>query len=146
MRHEATEEQAKWFTMEARSKLRRLSKLGIIAHQPGVAAYCKTNEEERQVITESLLIQKVGSNPKSMKLYHELKARESEAKRNQQESQLDQVESQQLQTPKILVRFAKIAFGATVRWKRKRTQEDIKNRGSRRGRGRRKTRKDNLYH
>ena len=53
----------------SKEQIRRLAKLGITAHQPGAAAYCKTSEEERLKITESLLIQKVGSNPKAMKLY-----------------------------------------------------------------------------
>ena len=126
MRHEATDEQAKWFTMEARNKLRRLAKLGITAHQPGVAAYCKTSEEERLKITESLLIQKVGSSPKATKLYYDMKARGNEAKRQQQECQEDQDEGRQAQNLNTPVRYAKIAYGATVRWKRRRKQESQK--------------------
>ena len=84
MRREATEERAKWSTMEARNKLPRLAKLGITAHQPGVAAYCKRNKEERQIVIESLPIQKVGSNPKAMKLFHEFKARDVETNMKQQ--------------------------------------------------------------
>ena len=66
-RHETVHQQANWFTMEGRTKLRRLAKLGITGHQLAIAAFCKVNEEERQEIIEAILKQKVGQNLKAEK-------------------------------------------------------------------------------
>ena len=71
MRHEVENEQSKWFKAEGRNRLRRLAKLGIIGHQLAIVAYCKVSMEERDTIIECLLKQKVGSNPKNMKIYVE---------------------------------------------------------------------------
>ena len=64
-KHETSQHQARWFTMEARCELWWLAKLGITGHQPAIATYCKVNEEERQDVTEAILKQKVGSNSKA---------------------------------------------------------------------------------
>ena len=53
-------------------KLRRLASLAILAHQPVVAAYCKVTDNEREAIIESLVLQKVGSNPKHMKIFKDM--------------------------------------------------------------------------
>ena len=37
-RRETTQQQAKWFTAESKTKLRRLAKLGTTGHQPEIAA------------------------------------------------------------------------------------------------------------
>ena len=71
MRHETAVDQSKSFHAGSKNRLRRFAKLGLLAHQPAIAAYCKVIEEERGVIIESLLQQKVGSKPKSMKVYHD---------------------------------------------------------------------------
>ena len=64
-RHELDDLQADMFMMDDCTQFRRLAKLGIYGHQPGVAAHVKTNQEEEQGIVEGLLAQKVGSNPKN---------------------------------------------------------------------------------
>ena len=122
MQREASPEDGALSKAEQRQQLTGLAGLGVLAHQPAFAAYCKTSEEKRLKITESLLVQKVGSNPKAMKLSYDMKARGNEAKRQQQECQDDQDEGHQAQNLKILVRYAKIAYGATVRWERRRKQ------------------------
>ena len=53
--------------------IRRLPGLGTLAHQPAIAAYCKVTKQERDTIIESLLMQKVGSNPKMMKQFKEMR-------------------------------------------------------------------------
>ena len=100
-RHETTQQQAKWFTMESKTKLGGLAKLGITGHQPAIAAYCKVDDCEKQEITEAILKQKVGSNSKAENTYKEFKARGEGT---------------------MLVKIAKIAQGATVRWKRKKKE------------------------
>ena len=70
-RREANHQQGDWFKTESRRKLRRLARLGILAYQPAVAAYCKVSDKERETITESLLTQKAGGNPKNMKIFKE---------------------------------------------------------------------------
>ena len=61
-RHELQDQDADMFTMDDNSKFRRLAKLGIYGHQPGIAAHVRTTMEEDQGIVEGLLAQKVGSN------------------------------------------------------------------------------------
>ena len=79
MRREADSEQSKWFKAEGRNRLRRLAKLGIIGHQLAIVAYCKVSKEERDVIIENLLKQKVGSSPKTMKIFDDYKKAVDEA-------------------------------------------------------------------
>ena len=52
--------------MDDNSRFRRLAKLGVYGHQPGIAAHVKTTLGEEQEIVLGILGQKVGSNPKSM--------------------------------------------------------------------------------
>ena len=73
--HELDEHQKGMFLVDDRSKLRRLAKLGIQGHQPAIKAFCQINEEEKEIIVQSLLQQKVGSNPKSNKAYREFAKR-----------------------------------------------------------------------
>ena len=80
-RHEANHQQGNGFKAESRSKLRRLANLGILAHQPAVVAYCKVSDIERETILESLLTPKVGSNPKIMKIFKEMRKTNEEAKK-----------------------------------------------------------------
>ena len=48
-----------------------MAALGTLARQPAIAAHCMALADERDTIIESLLMQKVGSNPKAMKQYKE---------------------------------------------------------------------------
>ena len=63
-RHELDDLQADMFTMDDCSRYRRLAKIGIYGHQPGVAAHVKTTQVEDQCMVEGLIAQKVGSRPK----------------------------------------------------------------------------------
>ena len=68
-RHEANHQKGDRFKVESRNKLGKLADLGIGAHQPAVAAYCKVSDKERETFIGSLLTQKVGSNHKNMKIF-----------------------------------------------------------------------------
>ena len=65
--------------MQAYSRLRKGSSsegwqdLRILAHEPAIAAHYKVSDEERNIIIESLLAQKAGSNPKAMQLCKEMR-------------------------------------------------------------------------
>ena len=65
-RHELQDKQAEMFTMDDNSRFRRLAKLGVYGHQPGIAAHIKTSLEEEQDVVVSIIGQKVGSNPKTV--------------------------------------------------------------------------------
>ena len=56
--HEASHADGKLFKAEQRQKLKRLADLGVLAHQPAIAAYCKATEQERTTITNAILAQK----------------------------------------------------------------------------------------
>ena len=107
-RHEMAKDQSKWFCMEERSRLKRLAELGITGHQPAIAAYVQITQEERQVITQSIMMQKVGSSSKSNKSHHHYL---EERKRCKAEGKADDEE-------RILIKLARVANGACVRWKR----------------------------
>ena len=80
-RHEAHHNQSNRYKAESRSRLRRLANLGTLAHQPAIAAYCKVADSERETVIENLLMQKMGSNPKHMKIFKEIrKAKDEERK------------------------------------------------------------------
>ena len=99
-RHETKQEQTSWFRMEERPNLRRLAPLGVEGHQPAIAAYVSMTVEERMQVTRNILMQKVGSNPKAMKIYDEHLARQGGS------------------DEQILIKLNRIAGGATVKWKR----------------------------
>ena len=108
LRHDANEQQASWFSMEARAQHKRLTDLGVYGHQPAVAAYVKMSEEEKTMITDAILQQKIGANPKSQKEYKELRTRQKAG------------ESEE----KIKVKIDRIAFGSMVKWKRTTNNEE----------------------
>ena len=85
--------------MDDCTKYRRLAKLGIYGHQPGVAAHVKTSHEEEQGIVEGLLAQKVGSNPK----YHKACSEFLRAKTDDSQSS-------------IRVRIARLTTKSIIRW------------------------------
>ena len=137
-RHETTREQATWFRMESRMNLKRLAKLGVEGHQPAVAAFVKMTCQERRQVTRSIMLQKVGNNPKAMKAYDEHSVRlenermskEVERMRNEErvvvgdgdhdeaERRSRTVENESGSGESVLVKLNRIAGGTTVRWKR----------------------------
>ena len=74
--HEAKHDDAMIFRVEQRQHLRRLAGLGVLAHQPAMAAFCKTTEEEREKVTLCIPQQKAGSNPKELKNMKKLKEKD----------------------------------------------------------------------
>ena len=100
-RHELRPKQAAMFLMEDRSRIRRLAKLGVYGHQPGIAAHTKTVADEDEAVVESILMQKVGSNPKSMK-----------------DAKAHAVRRQQEPDSKIRIRVARLMTSTVVRWKK----------------------------
>ena len=91
LRHEVAPEQAQWFAMEGRQRLRRSAKLGIEGRQPAVAAYVKMSKEETYRVAESIVMQKVGSNANNIKRIQGIcgkkKQRREEARRRRRTNQ-----------------------------------------------------------
>ena len=79
--YETDHRQTEWFKAESRLHLRRITGLGTFAHQPAVVAYCKVTDDERKIIIENFLRQKVGSSPNSIKLYKEMREANEEKKK-----------------------------------------------------------------
>ena len=94
--------------------------MGIIGHQPSIAAHCKMGEGEREVVIQSLLQQKVGSNPKVMKQYGEHRKKELEAKTKQFKTSngarpaKGEKEWGQAK-PELFLRYAKVSVAAGVK-------------------------------
>ena len=65
--HGAKHDDTMIFRVEQRQHLRRLAGLGVLAHQPAIAEYCKTTEEERGKMALCILQQKSESNPGELK-------------------------------------------------------------------------------
>ena len=72
MKHEASIEDGPFFKAEKRDKIRRLAGLGVLAHQPAIAAYCEVTDEEMENLTRCIMQQKTGSNAKVFKTVREL--------------------------------------------------------------------------
>ena len=106
LQNDLRDNQRTWFRMEQRSHLRRLGLLGIEGNQPAVAAFCETSTQEDDIITKAIIQQKVGANPKAIKAHTEMTAAKEEAS------------SSQTKHLSILYKKARIAYGATIRWKR----------------------------
>ena len=104
--NDVQEEQRKWFRGEVRPQWKRLALLGIEGNQPAIAAYCETTAEEDSKIAEAIIRQKVGANPKTIKVHVDM----SRARREATDEQPSDLRS--------LYKKARIACGATVRWKR----------------------------
>ena len=79
-KHEVDKDQGKWFLMEARAKLRRLGPLAIWGSQPAIAAHIHMTKAEIDNVTENILKQKIGHNPKVMKRYSEMMQRRKNTK------------------------------------------------------------------
>ena len=71
-KHEVDKDQGRWFLMETRAKLRRFGPLAVWGNQPAIAAHVLMTKDEVESVTENILKQKVGHNPKAMKRYTEL--------------------------------------------------------------------------
>ena len=97
------EEQRKWFRFEMRPQWKRLALLGIEGNQPAIAAYCETSREEDDKIAEAIIRQKVGANPKTIKVHVEMTRARKEA--------MDEHHTDL----RSLYRKARIACGAIVR-------------------------------
>ena len=61
MCHDASHIDGKMLKAEQRQRRRRLAGLGILAHQPAIAAYCKVTEEEKTTVINIILQQQVQS-------------------------------------------------------------------------------------
>ena len=62
--HDITGQEASWFLSEQRVRLRRLAKLGVAGHQPALATYVQTPDEEKDRIAQSIIAQKAGNHVK----------------------------------------------------------------------------------
>ena len=73
--------------------------------------YCKIAKEEKEAITKAILKQKIGNNPKAEKTYAEYASRKQDPAT--------------IPGEKILLKYARVATGIAVRWKRvlKKTEE-----------------------
>ena len=110
-KHEADSTKQKWFQMEQRQRLRRLADLGVEGRQPAIAAYVRMSKQEKERVARSIVSQKVGANPKSLRSYEEHLERSKEG-------------SQEDDRQTIKIKKAKIAFRNVVKWKRKEDGED----------------------
>ena len=105
-KYESEPKATKWFQADNRPSIRRLGNLGINGHQPAIAAYCKLTGSEKEEVANAIMKQKVANNPKAEKQLAEHRERRM-----------------QDQGSKIIIRIARVAVGASVRWQRKLTQK-----------------------
>ena len=82
--------------------LKGLGNLGVNGHQPSVAVYCELTGKEQMEVADAIMKQKVANNLKAEKKLAEHQERQAQIEGN-----------------KIVLRLARIAVGASVRWKRK---------------------------
>lgn len=106
-KYEIEPKAVRWFTADNRPSIRRLSNIGISGHQPAIAAYCKMTGDEKETITDAIMKQKVANNPKAEKQLAEHRER-----------------SKQDQESKVIIRIARVAVGASLRWQRKLAQKE----------------------
>ena len=81
--------------------------MGVTGNQPALAAYIEVTNEERMKITEAMMQQKVGASAKSAKMQREFR------------QDVAGVATEAATRTTILVKRARLAHGATVRWTRK---------------------------
>jgi len=106
-KYEPEPEVIRWFQADNRPSLRRLGNLGINGHQPAIAAYCKMTGNEKEKVADAIMQQKVANNPKAEKQLAEHRERRKQDRGS-----------------KIIIRIARVAVGASVRWQRKLTQKN----------------------
>ena len=109
--------------MEKRANLRRLGPLAVWGNQPATAVHVTMSGNETDVVARSILMQKVGSNPKAMKRYDEMKARKSQRDEDHKEDKGgphdDDDDGEKLDhDDRILLRYGRVAVGAVSRWKK----------------------------
>jgi hypothetical protein len=103
-KHELAADKAKLFQAEERVHLRRLAKIGVLGHQPAIAAVTQTSPKEKGMLERAIASQKIGHNAKTekqIKEFYASKAGEAGAGEAEQ----------------IKIRKAKLALPAPVRWK-----------------------------
>ena len=93
--------QTPWFRMEKRIDRRRLADLGVDGCCPALAVYCETTAAEDEAIARAVLQQKVGANRKAIDEHDKSKQ-----------------PAHDHPPLTILYKKARIAYGATVKWKR----------------------------
>ena len=98
-RQDADPDQAKWFHADEKPQYRRLKHLGVVEHQPAIAANCEIDPITMKEIEIAIVAQKARCTPKQLKHYRE--ARESE----------DQPDT-------FLIRKAKNNVRSCPKWKR----------------------------
>lgn len=100
----------KAFTAERRHQITRLAKLGVIGNRAAILGHCKVTEEERNTITEAILKQKRGATAKGFKII-------KDAMKSHKEESPGEVIN-------IVIKKAKLADRAVVRWQRKWAKEE----------------------
>lgn len=122
-KHEVRQGEGNWIRMDNRSNLRRLNDLGVFGHQPAIKVFCQMTKDEKARITENILKQKIANNRKAEATFVEHRERERGKEASEQTGN-----AAEKPEDTILIRIARIAFGAPVRWKRE-IRED-KNKGN----------------
>ena len=112
-KHEVKGTQADYFLMEKRQHLTRLAGLAVYGHQPAIAGFLQISSHEKEDMIKAILMQKVGSNPKTIKSHVDLRSRQQQAGDER---------------ATIRMKIARIATGVTIRWKREKNsnvQEEV---------------------
>ena len=91
-------------------------------NQPATAVHVKISGNETDVVTRSILMQKVGSSPKAMKRYDEMKARKNQRGEDHKEDKGgppdEDDDGEKLDhDDRILLIYGSVAVGAVPRWK-----------------------------
>jgi hypothetical protein len=75
-KHEVKGKQADYFLMEKRQHLTRLAGLAVYGHQPAIAGFLQISSHEKEDMIKAILMQKVGSNAKTIKSHVDLRRRQ----------------------------------------------------------------------
>ena len=62
-------EQAKWFQADGKPQHRRLKNLGVMEHQPAIAANCEVDPLTMEDVEEAIIIQKARCSGKQLKQF-----------------------------------------------------------------------------
>ena len=98
-RQDADPDQAKWFHADEKPQYRRLKHLGVVEHQPAIAANCEGDPATMKEVGDPIVAQKARCTPKQLKHYRE--AKESDD-----------------QSGTFLIRKAKVDVRSCPKWKR----------------------------
>lgn len=131
---------AKMFYAEKRHEIRRLANLGILGHQPAIAAYCQVDAQERDTIVRSILLQKAASTTNivdaiidhrkrindNLENGCEANAGDNKHGRCAEGTPVVDVLAQIPAVPEdtIKIRRTRFAMNHTVRWRRNKTASD----------------------